>query len=231
MGTMPVPARIYLIAVVVAGSVGLMLSSVGSSPYIQGQLLSGLITVPIIAYATRYRIQVSYKAGIILAQPLAFAAMLVLGTATAFWATALGMTLGYLWQRRKWHNAAFNAAVQALAVGISGQIYYALLPADELLISIGDVLPLLLSWLTYYLLSFVLVSGVIALHRKQNFMAHCLGGMRQALRGETAFLMLAILVAIAGQHFGWMVISLSVIAIVGCTSWFHTPLVSPPILR
>lgn len=226
MGNLPFRARVFIILILILASAGLALALSHLSSASAMSWLSTALTVLAVGAATRYSVTLSAKASLVLAQPVVFAAMLVLGTGSAVWITALGVALGYLWQGRKWYNALFNAADWALSLGLAGLFYRTLAPAGPPMLSPTSLIVIAISWLIFFTINSTLVCTLVALHRGQNFAEHWLAIIRRAAREELAFLVLALLMTLAAQQYAWIVVLLVIIGLIACSSGLRLLLLS-----
>jgi hypothetical protein len=131
--------------------------------------------------------------------------------------TCAGLVADLLFRRRKWYQALFNSAACALTVGAASFVFFKTgglsSNVDEILSPLNAI-PLFLSGLTYFLLNTWLVSGVVALHRREHVWTvwRTSFAFSYELVGAVVLKLLGYLFAILFLTWGYMSAFLAVIA-------------------
>ena len=148
-----------------------------------------------------------------------FASVLILPVPMAVLATALaGVFVDVAFRRRRWYQVLFNFGMCCIAVAIASRVFAALGgvrgDAEELLSPL-KVQALALSAVTYFLLNTWLVSGAIALARKQPVRRiwRTTFAFPYALLGSAVLLLLGFFLAVLFLSWGYMSIFAAAIVI------------------
>ncbi|MBI2914877.1 MAG: HD-GYP domain-containing protein [Firmicutes bacterium] len=92
-----------------------------------------------------------------------FAMILLFGAGPAAVGAAVGMTVGNLWERKRFDKLIFNAAQIALAAGISGLVFEQFGGRLGGAVTLpGDLIPLGMTVITYFIINLALVSLFIS---------------------------------------------------------------------
>ncbi len=147
-----------------------------------------------------------------------FATLILLSASSAIAVTAAaGLIADFLFRRRQWYQALFNSAACALTVAAASVVFSksgGMSSSVDALLSPLNAVPLLLSGLTYFLLNTWLVSGVVALHRRESIWTvwRTSFAFPYELVGAVVLKLLGYLFAILFLTWGYMSAFLAVIA-------------------
>ena len=147
-----------------------------------------------------------------------FATLILLSPSSAIAVTATaGLIADLLFRRRAWYQALFNSAACALTVAAASLVFShtgGMSSSVDAILSPLNAVPLLLSGLTYFLLNTWLVSGVVALHRREAIWTvwRTSFAFSYELVGAVVLKLLGYLFAILFLTWGYMSAFLAVIA-------------------
>ena len=158
----PLPARLYIEAVLLAAAVAVALSAFSVTAWGPTALLLALMVV---LERTRFDLvaqgDVAASVGTVMTLPVATAAYIIDGPAAA---TLVGASALAVAGRTGWVKRVFNAAQFALAAGVAGLVYVWLGGPTQALTNAdfpGVLLPILAANLAYCLVNAVLLTGVL----------------------------------------------------------------------
>ncbi len=169
MRNLPRAARVYVVAVVLAG-VATIAWRMGTGPLLQGGPVFVILLLLAVALGSR-TVALGHKAEMALSLPLILCALLAVGDGAALDVAVVGMLSTCLLRRKPFpvHRTLFNVTSIAIVTFASGRIYTELAAGDARFTPSAYILPLLVSVLTYFVTNTSLVAMVIALSNRRPF--------------------------------------------------------------
>ena len=162
MRELPRAAIAYLLAVAALGTAVLAHAALGLE-LSAGRLPEVLLFVVLSTAADLNRLELKYSAGYSVATAINLASVIILGTDTAVWVSAIASAAGETWQRRPWYKVAFNTFNVAISVAAGGAVYDALRRSPVGTVAPADLPALLAYTIVNFLVNHALVCLVISL--------------------------------------------------------------------
>jgi signal transduction histidine kinase len=201
MRELPRAAIAYLLAVAALGTAVLAHAALGLE-LSAGRLPEVLLFVVLSTAADLNRLELKYSAGYSVATAINLASVIILGTDTAVWVSAISSAAGETWQRRPWYKVAFNTFNVAISVAAGGAVYDALRRSPVGTVAPADLPALLAYTIVNFLVNHALVCLVISLSTRARPWTVFTTNYRSILIPALALFPIGVLFAIAYTSFG-----------------------------
>jgi signal transduction histidine kinase len=201
MRELPRAAIAYLLAVAALGTAVLAHAALGLE-LSAGRLPEVLLFVVLSTAADLNRLELKYSAGYSVATAINLASVIILGTDTAVWVSAISSAAGETWQRRPWYKVAFNTFNVAISVAAGGAAYDALRRSPVGTVAPADLPALMAYTIVNFLVNHALVCLVISLSTRARPWTVFTTNYRSILIPALALFPIGVLFAIAYTSFG-----------------------------
>lgn len=201
MGSLPFPARLFLLTVMAVGLSVLGLAAASLAPATARLPELGFFLALVVA-ADLATVSLSHGGRYSVATAINFAAVLLFGVPAGSCIAALGALAGDVLVKRPWYRAGFNGAAIGLATGAGGLAYAALRPLPAQPLNSSDLMAGAAYVVVHFLVNVALVCTALGLIQQRRPWDIAVANFRDIGLPMLALYPLGLLMAVGYTYFG-----------------------------